>query len=732
MKHILFLPVFVFVLFAGSVRAERNKDLMKADYLYSHLAYHEAIPYYERVAGGSADPLVLARLGDCYRLTKAPQEAAAWYAKAVTIPACPAVVKLHYGQMLMMLGRYDEAADWLGQYHAAVPDERRAANLIEGCRQAKQLPQHASDGSLSFLGFNTDRSEFGPSLRKGQLVFTADTVLSATGGKTDEWTGMPFYNILTVPCGQDGLCTGEIKRVAANINTKFHDGPAVFSADGSTMYFTRTNFTEKFLSRGAVPDQDGIVRLQILTATGYDEAAGRFEKITSFPFNSKQYSTAHPTVSPGGNILVFASDMPGGSGGTDLYLCIKEGAGWSAPRNIGTTINTEGDEMFPFLYDDRTLYFASDGHPGLGGLDIYRAVWNDRENGFGKPEHMGAPVNSSYDDMSLVLTAGGSGGYFASNRPAPRKGDNIYFVNLEKIYLSLKVTDAETSQPIYGAAVSLQGMGDRRTFTSDAAGHVMAQLQPQGRYVIGATRAGYKPGSLEVTATGIRKQDTLYREIRLAPDFSIGYQVVVLDRATRRPIERPMLVWARLGGAGPDTVMLGTGEAYSITLDKDARYHVYAVKDRYYSNEKIVSTVGISRSAGTTMLYDTLFMKELKTGEVYEIENIYYDYDKATIREDAKPALNRLLELLRQYPAMQIQINSHTDCRGSDAYNLRLSQARAQSVIRYLQERGIGKDRLLHKGFGERMPVERCTSCERCTEQQHQRNRRTEFQVIAM
>jgi outer membrane protein OmpA-like peptidoglycan-associated protein len=730
MKNILFAILSLLILLPGYLRAEHKKDLMKADYLYRNLAFHEAIPYYERVADTVADPLVFGRLGDCYRLTKAPQQAAVWYAKAVTYSTCPPELKLQYGRMLMMLGRYEEAIPWLEQYQAAVPGERRVANLIAGCRQAKDRAPGQGSGPV-LLGFNTDGSEFGPALRKGMLVFTADTVLSLMGGKRDDWTGSPYYSIVSVSCTHNGQCAGDIKKAAANVNTRFHDGPAVFSADGNTMYFTRTNFREKFLSRGSVPGADGIVRLQIMTATGYDETSGKFSDIRQFPYNSPQYSTAHPSLSPSGNTLVFASDMPGGSGGTDLYLCTRDTQGsWSAPRNIGTAVNTEGDEMFPYLYDDRTLYFASDGHVGIGGLDVYRAVWNDAENSFGKPEPMGEPVNSSYDDMSLVLVDGGTAGYFASNRPAARNGDNIFFVNLKKTWLSLRIKDGITGKPLPGSAVVLSSGSDRQTVTSDQSGQVFAQLPLPGTYVAEASRAGYNAGTLQIPNPGAG--DTIYRELALAPDFSMEYHAVVLDRATRRPIERPVLIWSKLGGRASDSVQLETGGVFRVSLEPDERYHVYALKDKYYGSEKIVSTAGVRPGSGNTVLYDTLYMKELKTGEVYEIENIYYDYDKADIREDAKPSLNRLLDLLGQYQAMQIQINSHTDCRGSESYNQRLSQARALSVIRYLQQRGIGKERLRHKGFGESKPVERCPACERCTEEQHQRNRRTEFQIIAM
>jgi outer membrane protein OmpA-like peptidoglycan-associated protein len=345
---------------------------------------------------------------------------------------------------------------------------------------------------------------------------------------------------------------------------------------------------------------------------------------------------------------------------------------------------------------------------------------------------MGMPVNSSYDDMSLVLYADATGGYFASNRPAEKKGDNIYFLNNQHIYLSVKLLDAVTHMPIAAGNVVLESVRDKRSLTTDPQGHLFTQLVPQAQYGVVINKPGYDTKKVDVSTFNITGNDTIEQEILMDGNFAISYNAVVLDEKTGAPIEDPMVVFAKIGGSGTDSTKLATGQSFTSNLQPDAAYHVYPVKVNYYGSEKIVSTKGITRGIGRTDIKDTLYMKKLQVGEVYRIENIYYDYDKANIREDAKPSLNLLLELLNQYPQMRIQVNSHTDCRGSDAYNLRLSQGRANSVIKYLGERGISKDRLQYKGYGETAPVEKCGQCEKCTEEQHQKNRRTEFQIVTM
>ncbi len=721
------------LLCVGAASARSNQDLLKANYLYRQLAFNEAIPYYEKVATDANDPEIYVQLGDCYRLTKRNTEAAAAYAKAVVMNGCPDMAKLHYGQVLMTLGKYSEASKWLKQYAATAPNEKRVANLITSCAWAPEMTGKIPSGVVVFQPFNTNGSDFGPALRKEQLVFASDTMVKgANVAKTDDWTGNPYYNILAVSCDPMGRCNSTITKIASDINTKFHDGPATFSGDGSTMYFTRTNISKQFLSRNSLPDQQGVVRLQIIVAKDYDEATGKFGKIEQFPFNSKDYSTAHPTVSPSGNTIVFASDMPGGQGGTDLYITTKQqGGNWSKPENLGGIINTEGDEMFPFLQDDNTLYFSSDGHVGLGGLDIYSATRSSAGT-FSQPEHAGIPVNSLNDDMSAVVHPVSNGIYFASNRPAEKGGDNIFFLNRQRVYLGLKIIDGATKKPLVGAAVTLKSTNSESRYTADMSGGVFTRLAPQSQYNVAITKAGYTSRNMNISSFDMKDNDTLWQEVSMEPDFSITYSAVVLDEKTGAAIEDPIVVFSKIGRSQSDSLVLPPGNAYTRTLSPNTEYYVYAVKDNYYSNEKVISTMGIDQSVGHTTLQDTIYMKKLQVGEVYKIENIYYDYDKANIREDAKPSLNRLLDLLAQYPQMKIQVNSHTDCRGSDSYNMNLSKARANSVIKYLQQRGIAKNRLLYKGYGETMPKESCDNCDACSETQHQANRRTEFQIIAM
>lgn len=428
MRNLFVVIVLVLhFLLPGRLLAKDDMDLIKANYYYAHLSFHEAIPYYEKLATPEASVQIVSRLADCYRLTGDINKAAEWYRKALDMPRYADIVMLRYGQMLMELMQYEEAAKWLAQYQLTNLRDRRVANLIAACRTAPGRLKAAPTTVPVLLPFNSDHSEFAPTVWNGNLVFAADTAINLAKKKS-KWTGNSCYNIYAVSCDAAGNCGDEFRTLgtAKNMNIAWHDGPATFNKDGDTMYFTRTRYNEHFFSKGSMPNKDSMVVLETMIATDFDEATQKFTRVRPFAFNSRGYSVAHPTVNASGNMMIFSSTQLGN--GSDLYMCARTRKGkWLRPQNLGNIINTEGEEVFPYLANDSTLYFASDGHEGLGGLDIYVSHWDKIAHQFSKPENVGAPINSPYDDISMALNPDGSGGYFSSNRPAEKAGDNIYF-----------------------------------------------------------------------------------------------------------------------------------------------------------------------------------------------------------------------------------------------------------------------------------------------------------------
>jgi len=506
----------------GSLSAKINKDLMKAEYYYNHLDFHEAIPFYEKVADSMRDAGTYARVGDCYRFTGNLQKSADWYAKAVKLPGRKDQVSLHYAQVLMQLTRYEEAEKWLKDYQKTNKADKRAANLIAGCEASRMMEGSIPSGFVTMADFNTNGSEFAPTLWRGNLVFTSDTVISIKK-KKDNWSGGAYLNIYSVACDQNGKCAGEWSEVtkSKNINIKYHDGPCTFSADGSQMYFTRSRYSTGFLSSKSVANSDSVVVLEIMIASGYDSVDKEFKTVTPFKYNSKDYSVAHPSVSPNGNMLVFSSNMQGGAGGSDIYLSTKNSYGeWSRPENMGAAINTEGEEVFPYLADDTTLFFSSDGHIGMGGLDIYRARWNTAKHTFTAPENVGAPINSSFDDISLALYADGRSSWFSSNRPAARGGDNIYYYKREKVFLKLIVKDSVTGQPLPDVTVALKSVKESRDAMVDKTGGLITPVYPEAVYSAEISKPEYSTKQLSFSTASVKEMDTvteyvvMYRKVQ--------------------------------------------------------------------------------------------------------------------------------------------------------------------------------------------------------------------------
>ncbi|XZF16212.1 OmpA family protein [Chitinophagaceae bacterium MMS25-I14] len=740
MKKNIYILFFGMTLLQSPIAsmAGHNPDMSKGDYLYNHKAFGEAILSYEKVVKKyprKKDIMLFTRMADCYRLIKDPANAATWYDKAVSINVRKGRnddIKLHYAEVLMALERYDDAAAMLNQYLVQKPKDRRAANMLTGCTQSKIPAGTFPDGVTSLLSINTDGSDFSPAIYGNKLAFTTDSVISGSG-KKDKWTGHTYYNLCSVSCNTAGVCGTDLEPLGGKVNSKYHDATCIFTRDGSKMYFTRTAIEEDLFGQSAVADNEGTVRLQIMIADGYDPETKKYKKIHPFPYNGKNYSTAQPAISPDENMLVFASDMQGGEGGIDLYACRKENNGeWGKPVSLGKTINTEGEEMFPVFTDNKTLAFASNGHPGYGGLDVFYTTWNDNGQQWSTPVNAGRPVNSPYDDMSLTMYDDHLNGYFASNRPAMKKGDNIYHLFKEKIFLGLTIIDSVSGRSLSDVAISMQSAEDTRSFSSDADGRLTTQLYPMAGYNITLKKQGFNPYTMHVSAAGNNVTDTLLRTVKMLPEDNIPYAASILDEATRTPIENPMLVITREGSNITDTINLQTGVPLHIELKAGNVYHINAVKENYYSDEKTVSTKNRPEGFSITGFSDTILMCKLTIGAICQIENIYYDFNKATIRSDAKPSLDKLLKLLRQYPAMKVQLNSHTDCRGADEYNMKLSVERANVVIRYMSSKGINANRLKAKGFGSANPVNRCEDCENCPEEKRRQNRRTEFQVLTL
>jgi peptidoglycan-associated lipoprotein len=392
------------------------------------------------------------------------------------------------------------------------------------------------------------------------------------------------------------------------------------------------------------------------------------------PFVKEKINYGTPTISPDGNTLYFSSNDPEGWGGFDIYVCPRSKEGlFDEPKVLPRTVNSTGNELYPTL-DGDTLYFSSDYFAGLGGLDIFKS-YKQRDGSWSSPRNMLPPINSGADDFTFVVEKSSNGGYFTSSRIGGKGNDDIYRFQ--------RRTPKEKPIPPKPKL--------------DTPKAVVYQLILDGVVLEKIYEQADNPNS---------------RVIGRKPLAESSVDVLMPNGKTQR-------------------ISTNAEGAFSMRLDENADYLYKGSHVGYLNNETKFSTKGIGRDAANPIQkfeIEIVLDKIFKNKEIV-LENIYYDYDKSDIRPDAQPTLNRLAEILNRNPQIKIQLSSHTDCRGNDDYNLKLSQRRADAAVAYLISQSIAPERLTAKGYGESAPADPC-ECKKCTEDQYQANRRTTFKVL--
>ncbi len=444
---VIFYPL-ILVLFLGqaSFLKAQNIHLKKGDKFYEVFAYPMAIKHYKKGLKKERDLRSMERLADSYKNIGEFQKSEEWYSELVKTAGSAPVNKFHYGKALMTNGKYISARNWFEAYMQTGENPKRAAKLIEACDLALEMQRDSSRYSILEADFNVDESEFSPVVTRHGIVYTS----ARKRGFISRLVNMRdneklFYDLYSVR-NSNNKKGYKIEPIKGKINTKFHEGPAVLSKDGNTMFFTRSSYFEGEEGR----DQKGVNNLNIFQAK---RVGKKWKEIEKLLFNNDAYSCGHPALSADGRTLVFVSDIPGGFGGTDLYMSKFDGNNWGTPSNLGSSINTQGDEKFPYLHLAGALLFSSDGHPGMGGLDIFSAsVTGDRwEN----PVNAGFPLNSSKDDFGVFLAKGQTNGYFSSNR----NGNDDIFTFEYQMYIEGTVTDSRTRQLLENVKVSVIDAG---------------------------------------------------------------------------------------------------------------------------------------------------------------------------------------------------------------------------------------------------------------------------------
>lgn len=733
-KHLTAIIAITFI--ASNAVSAQNCPCEEANKAFKKLNYAEAIKLYEAGLKSASNPEAISNLADCYRLTANFVKAEEWYSKAVNQLQVKPINYLYLGQAMLANGKADQAKSWFEKYKVVVA-EKRAKSLIEGSSLAAQKKLKDAGAGFTVMpmsAVNSTNDDFGPAYRGLDVIFNSDRVSGNYKRLVHTWTGNPFHELYKFPTTQE-LGTS-VTPFAKSINTKYHDSNISFSQDGNTAYFTRNNYVGKRTGR----DASGIIGLKILEANV--DGQGNFVNVQEMPFNNDNYNCAHPSLSPDGQFLVFASDMPGGFGGMDLYVTRLEGGGWSNPMNLGSAINTEGNEVFPFIFNNEEVYFSSDAHAGLGGYDIFSAAVNLAKATSSDVLNLGSPLNSTYDDLTFIMNKERTSGYFASNRYGGMGGDDLYKFTRKPAPVEVYVYDELTGEPIAMAEVTNTCLGGKLMTQND--GKNKLNLLNSSTCSFSAKKKGFQPNSADLPVGAKFVRIPLKREM---PFLLSG-----IVRSSKGPrIEGALIepiVHCQEGMPAVSTPGSGTFD-YRLSNNCDYLYRVS--KDGYVPKEVKVSTKGHvpPKNFSVEVILDPIQVnvapsqplvekrseytkEELLSSGMINLEHIYYDFDKWYIREDASTDLYKLLKIMNDYPDIIVEIGSHTDSRGSFEYNEKLSRKRAESVVQWLKQHNISAGRLRFKGYGETQLSNRCADGIKCTEEEHQRNRRTTFLVLGI
>lgn len=709
MKNMKKLLVIIFVFSIQFINAQ-DQELARAKRFFDKTYYSEAITLYQKLADERPSQEVIKNLADSYFYTNDLVKAQRYYRLLVKNyrKDLDREYYFRYAQTLKATNSVDEANQYLKEYYALSANTEDVINFEKDLKTLENVSAIGKRFEIKNLAINTPNSEFGAVKYNDNLVFAGVKLKPGLLDKKFKWDNETYLNLVSIPLKNINSADSTVHYFAKELKTGMHESNAVFTKDGKTIYFTRNNSKNGKKKK----DEKKISNLQIFKA---ELVNGKWTNITSLPFNSPNYSVEHPALSADEKVLYFASDMPGSLGSFDIYsVNINKGA-FDTPKNLGPEINTNKREQFPFASADNKLYFSSDGHLGYGSLDVFVSEINGSE--YGKAVNIGLPLNSNLDDFAFNIDSNTKEGYFASNREGGKGSDDIYqFKEIKdlvvedcKQFIAGTITDIDTKLVLENATVLLQDSENKtlNTVTTGVDGKFSFTVACETSYKISAFKENYTNAS----------------------------KILTLDK-TRDKVNDGSLELRSLEAIKQEEKQIAENKRKQeiIIEENNKKKEALAAIELKEKEKKAKEAAIVAAEVKKTEKVKEILAQEKdvvkdKDRLIIKTDPIYFDYNMWYIRKESKVVLGRVVELMKKYPGMVIEIGSHTDSRGNAKFNEDLSQKRANSTREFIIQSGIDAKRVTAKGYGESVPIIKCKTDDACSEEDHELNRRSEFVI---
>ncbi len=743
--------IFGLLMSAPVVSYAQSGRLKYADKLYASQSYYFASEAYEDVLARKTDSSTIAvRIADSYDKIGNTQKAAEWYRHLQRTNQLNREQHLRLALLERQLENYKGSEQLLASYQSKYGAGDVAQNILTTKTTVDALKQDKGWFKLKEQGVNTEHSEIGAGyFSDTELLLSSSKRRAKAVKRVHSWTGNYFYDIYKAPINEGGDI-GKLKVIKSGVKSKFHDGPSAYNPTTGYLYFTRNNYLDG--KKGV--DENKVVRLKLYRGK---LEGNKFTNIEELSINDNSFSTAHPSISKDGKRLYFSSDRPGGFGGMDLYYVNldKDGNPQGAPVNLGNKVNTSQNDLFPFFNgQENLLFFSSEGHFGLGGLDVYVAKL-DKTGNAKSIENLGAPINSPYDDFSFINSEDQTKGYVSSNRQGGKGSDDVYGFSQHVVIRNGAILKGNVKDLITDA-----NLKDAVIYLTDKKGNVLDSLKAdeKGEFELSlrevdadfdlvAKNDGYVTGKQNIKFDAAK--DEYKEDLKLMPVLDYYFAGSVLEKGKATPIEGVKITILDNNKNKSEFAKVqsnNTGAFKSETLpyayNENINYQFKLEKDGYVTKEVTLKEVLAKKAEINVNEVLSIDMTKIEVGktdlnDVVDIAPIYFDLNKSDIRPDAAKELDKIVKIMKDNPGMVIELGSHTDSRGSAASNISLSDRRAKSSAQYIISQGIAKDRITGKGYGKsRLKISDAEIAKASTNEEkealHQKNRRTEFIIVKM